>query len=59
MCSGCVCLYGHVCIYGCVYVCLGVRVCVVCVDSALGRGSRQCKGLEVECEDVCQQTNGA
>lgn len=42
----------------CVHVCLGVRVCV-CVDSALGRGGSQCKGPEVECEDVCQQTNGA
>ena len=56
------CVYMEV--YVCVHVCLGVRVCVcvcvcVCVDSALGRGSSQCKGPEVEYEDVCQQTNGA
>ena len=50
------CVYMEV--YVCVHVCLGVCVCV-CVDSALGRGSSQCKGPEVECEDVCQQTNGA
>ena len=54
--------HGHVCIYGGVSVCTcvsrGMCVCV-CLDSALGRGSSQCKGPEVECEDVCQQTNGA
>ena len=46
----------------CTCVSRGTCVCVcvcVCVDSALGRGSSQCKGPEVEYEDVCQQTNGA